>query len=94
MPSPAARIGSSNAEEAPKSPEAPPPRGPAIDPSAEFIPEIGHMEAVERRLRVMDTTALTLCMENRLPIVVFNMNDERNIDRIVCGERVGTLVRT
>ena len=67
---------------------------PAIDPSAEFIPEITHMEAVERRLRVMDATALTLCMENRLPIVVFNMNDEANIDRIVCGDRVGTLVRT
>jgi uridylate kinase len=67
---------------------------PAIDPGAEFIPEITHMEAVERRLRVMDTTALTLCMENGLPIVVFDMNDEANIDRIVCGDRVGTLVRT
>jgi uridylate kinase len=67
---------------------------PATDPDATFIPEISHMEAVERRLRVMDTTALTLCMENRLPIVVFNMGDERNIDRIVCGDRVGTLVRS
>jgi uridylate kinase len=67
---------------------------PAQDPSAEFIAEITHMEAVERRLRVMDTTALTLCMENRLAIVVFNMADERNIDRIVCGDRVGTLVRS
>jgi uridylate kinase len=67
---------------------------PAIDPRAEFIPEITHMEAVERRLRVMDATALTLCMENGLPIVVFDMNDEANIDRIVCGDRVGTLVRT
>jgi len=67
---------------------------PAADPSAEFLPEISHMEAVERRLRVMDTTALTLCMENKLPIVVFNMADEENIDRIVCGQRVGTLVRT
>ncbi|MCW2952251.1 MAG: uridylate kinase [Conexibacter sp.] len=67
---------------------------PAIDPDAQFIPEITHMEAVERRLRVMDSTALTLCMENKLPIVVFNMGDEQNIDRIVCGERVGTLVRT
>jgi uridylate kinase len=67
---------------------------PAIDPAAEFIPEISHMEAVERRLRVMDTTALTLCMENGLPIVVFDMNDEANIDRIVCGDRVGTLVRS
>jgi len=67
---------------------------PAQDPAAEFIPEITHMAAVERRLRVMDATALTLCAENRLPIVVFNMADERNIDRIVCGERVGTLVST
>jgi uridylate kinase len=67
---------------------------PAIEQDAEFLPEISHMEAVERRLRVMDTTALTLCMENKLPIVVFNMADGENIDRIVCGQRVGTLVRT
>ncbi len=67
---------------------------PALDERAEFLPELTHMEAVERRLRVMDATALTLCAENRLPIVVFNMADEQNIDRIVCGERVGTLVRT
>jgi uridylate kinase len=67
---------------------------PAVEPGAEFLPELTHMEAIERRLRVMDTTALTLCMENKLPIVVFNMGDERNIDRIVCGDRVGTLVRT
>jgi uridylate kinase len=52
------------------------------------------MEALQRRLRVMDSTALTLCMENRLPIYVFNMDDEQNIDRIVSGQRVGTLVET
>jgi uridylate kinase len=67
---------------------------PRTDPSAEFIAEITHMEALERRLRIMDLTALTLCMENGLPIHVFNMDDERNIDRIVSGERVGTLVAT
>ncbi len=50
------------------------------------------MDAIQRGLRVMDTTALTLCMENDIPIYVFNMDDERNIDRIVCGDRVGTLV--
>lgn len=59
---------------------------------ATFLPEITHMEAIERGLRVMDSTALTLCMDNALPIHVFNMADERNIDRIVCGERVGTIV--
>jgi uridylate kinase len=67
---------------------------PRTDPDAEFIAQITHMEAVERRLRIMDLTALTLCMENHLPIHVFNMDDERNIDRIVSGERVGTLVST
>jgi uridylate kinase len=65
---------------------------PKTDPSAEFIPEISYMAALEKRLRVMDLTALTLCMENDLPIYVFNMDDEANIERIVSGERVGTLV--
>jgi uridylate kinase len=50
------------------------------------------MEAIERALRVMDSTALSLCMDNNLPIHVFNMADETNIDRIVSGERVGTIV--
>jgi uridylate kinase len=67
---------------------------PREDPDAQLIDEITHMEALERRLRVMDLTALTLCMENGIPLYVFNMDDERNIDRIVCGERVGTLVKT
>jgi uridylate kinase len=67
---------------------------PRSDPHAEFIPELTHREALERGLRVMDSTALSLCMDNNLPIYVFNMNDESNIDRIVSGERVGTLVTT
>jgi uridylate kinase len=67
---------------------------PAIEPDAEFIAQITHMEAIQRRLRVMDATALTHCMENNLSLYVFNMNDERNIDRIVSGQRVGTLVVT
>src|ERR1700737_3287702 len=67
---------------------------PAIDPDATFIPEISHMEAIERRLRVMDSTALALCMENGMPLNVFNMDDETNLARIISGERVGTLVST
>ncbi len=69
-------------------------RDPREDPNAVLIPEISHMEAIERGLRVMDTTALTLCMDNDLPIMVFNMSDESNIRRILSGERVGTLVAT
>jgi uridylate kinase len=67
---------------------------PAVDPAAVFIPRITHMEAVQRRLTVMDATALTLCMENRLPIHVFNMDDPGNLARILAGEEVGTLVST
>ena len=67
---------------------------PALDPAAEFLPEITHMQAIERRLRVMDSTALALCMENGMPINVFNMDDPANIARIIAGTRVGTLVRT
>ena len=59
---------------------------------ARFLAELTHREVMERRLAVMDSTALSLCMDNDLPIHVFNMDDERNIDRIVCGERVGTVV--
>ncbi len=65
---------------------------PATVPDAEFLPQITHMEAIERGLKVMDSTALSLCMDNDLPIYVFNMADESNIDRIVRGEKVGTLV--
>jgi uridylate kinase len=67
---------------------------PREKPDARFIPEISHRAAIEQRLAVMDSAALALCMDNSLPIYVFNMDDERNIDRIVCGERVGTVVST
>jgi uridylate kinase len=67
---------------------------PRKEPDARFIDQITHREAIEQRLTVMDATALALCMDNGLPIYVFNMDDERNIERIVCGERVGTLVST
>jgi len=67
---------------------------PRTNPDANFIAELTHHEAIERRLQVMDSTALSLCMDNHLPIYVFNVDDERNIYRIVCGERVGTVVAT
>ncbi|TML36394.1 MAG: UMP kinase [Actinobacteria bacterium] len=67
---------------------------PRETPDARFLPEITHRQAIEQDLKVMDSTALSLCMDNSLPIHVFNMDDEVNIDRIVCGERVGTVVAT
>ena len=65
---------------------------PAEVPDAAFLAEITHREAIERGLKVMDSTALSLCMDNELPIHVFNMADEANIGRILDGERVGTIV--
>ncbi len=67
---------------------------PRTNPDAKLIRRITHMDAVSRGLKVMDATALTLCMENRLPIRVFNLDDEANIERIVSGKDLGTLVIT
>jgi len=66
---------------------------PELDPTATFIPALTHREAIERGLRVMDTTALSLCMENGMPIHVFRMTGD-NIVRVLRGERVGTVVHT
>lgn len=66
---------------------------PRTDPSARFLPELTHLEAIERGLKVMDSTALSLCMDNQLPIHVFELA-EGNIVRIAGGERIGTIVAT
>ena len=58
-----------------------------------FLPELTHLEAIERGLKVMDSTALSLCMDNRLPIHVFELAPG-NIRRVVEGERVGTIITT
>jgi uridylate kinase len=67
---------------------------PRKDASAEFISEISAREALERDLRVMDANALALCMDNKLNIRVFDMADDSNINRIISGDPVGTLVTT
>ena len=66
---------------------------PKTDPDASFIPELTHLEAIERGLKVMDTTALSLCMDNSLPIYVFALT-EGTIRRVTAGERVGTIIST
>jgi len=66
---------------------------PQLDPDAAFLPELTHLQAIERGLKVMDTTALSLCMDNGVPIYVFELADG-NITRIVAGERVGTIIST
>jgi uridylate kinase len=65
---------------------------PLSDPGAELLRSVGYLEVLERGLRVMDTTAVTLCMDNELPIVVFNIRKPGNIHRIILGEEVGSVV--
>lgn len=65
---------------------------PRLDPSAERFTHISYTDALQRGLKVMDGTALTLCMDNNIPIIVFNPMKPGNIERIVLGEQVGTLV--
>jgi len=66
---------------------------PRSDPEAELVPELTHLQAIEQGLRVMDTTALSLCMDNGLPIYVFGLVDG-NIKKVISGERVGTIIST
>jgi len=65
---------------------------PRMVPDAKFLAEISYIEVLSRRLGVMDTTAISLCMDNGLPIIVFNLNVPGNLKRIVLGEKVGSLV--
>jgi len=60
--------------------------------NAEFIDELSYIEVLNRHLTVMDSTAISLCMENDLPIIVFNLRKQGNILRVVTGVKVGTLV--
>lgn len=66
---------------------------PEKDPKAVKFEEISFKECLDKNLRVMDMTAFTLCMENNLPIIVFDINEPGNLKRVVMGEKVGTLVK-
>lgn len=66
---------------------------PEKDPTAVKYDNITFKECIDKNLKIMDMTAFTLCMENKLPIIVFDMNAEGTLKRLVCGEKVGTLVQ-
>jgi uridylate kinase len=66
---------------------------PEKDPKAVKFTEITFEDVLERKLQVMDLTAITLCRENNLPIMVFNMNRTGNLKRIVTGAKIGTIVK-
>jgi uridylate kinase len=65
---------------------------PKTNPNAKRYETITYAEALGKRLKIMDSTAFSLCMDNRVPIIVFDMATPQNVKRVVCGEKVGTLV--
>jgi len=66
---------------------------PQLDPDAERYDELTYMDVLQRELKVMDGTAISLCKENRIPVVVFDLFQEGNIERVVKGEAIGTTIR-
>jgi len=67
---------------------------PVINRGAKMIKEIRYMEVLERQLKVMDMTAISLAMDNNLPLSVFNLKQEGNLRKVVCGEEVGTMIKS
>jgi uridylate kinase len=65
---------------------------PMLDAAATKYPTISYLQVLERQLKVMDATAISLCMDNKLPIVVFNLREPGNVRRVVMGEAIGTTV--
>jgi len=65
---------------------------PLKDPSAERYASLSYLDVLNRGLTVMDNTAITMCMDNNLPIIVFDLMQEGNIEKVVLGEEIGTLV--
>jgi uridylate kinase len=66
---------------------------PMKDESAMLFKDLSYLEVINRGLAVIDKAAISLCMDNKLPIVVFNLNQRGNVKRVVQGEKVGTLVK-
>jgi uridylate kinase len=65
---------------------------PRHNPDAKLFGNLGYLDALNRRLQVMDSTAVSLCMDNNLPIIVFNIFKSGNLSRILSGEPVGTII--
>jgi uridylate kinase len=65
---------------------------PVLNHQAKFLRQITYMQVIERQLKVMDMTAISLAMDNHLPLAVFNLKNKGNIRKVICGEEVGTRI--
>lgn len=66
---------------------------PELDKSAKKFDELTYMDVLNKNLKVMDSAAISLCMDNKIPLIIFNLNEKGNIKKVVCGKTIGTIVR-
>ena len=67
-------------------------KDPKKNSDAKFYKELSYLEALQKNLKIMDSTAISLCRDNELPIIVFNLNEDGNIKKVIMGQQVGTIV--
>jgi uridylate kinase len=65
---------------------------PVKNKRAEFYSQLTYKDVLDKELKVMDATAITLCKENKVPIIVFNFTEEKNLKKVICGHKIGTLI--
>ena len=68
-------------------------KDPTQDPSAVFFEELSYIDVLNKGLKIMDSTAITLCMDNQLPIRTFNLTQKGNVAKVICGEPIGTIIQ-
>ena len=66
---------------------------PNINPNAKKLARLSYIEVLNRGLKIMDSTAISLCMDNNIPVIVFGLNEPENIVKVLCGENIGTIVK-
>ncbi len=65
---------------------------PRLEPDAKFLPELSYLDVIKRELRFMDLTAITMCKDNKVPVIIFNQGSSGNLKKVVLGEKIGSLV--
>jgi len=67
-------------------------KDPKIEADAKFLPELSYLDVIKRELRFMDLTAITMCKDNKVPVIIFNQGDTGNLKKVVLGEKIGSVV--
>lgn len=66
---------------------------PKLEPDAKFLPELSYLDVIKRELRFMDLTAISMCKDNKVPVIIFNQNNNGNLKKVILGEKIGSIVK-